>query len=123
MCLGVVLFMAINPVRNFRVSQRTTERLGLISNGVRRIECKITGRVQMVMFRDFANRHARKLGLTGWVQNISDGAVAITAEGSEQHLQEFIQRLWRGPLLARVEDVMVSWKDGTGEFEDFHIVY
>jgi len=90
---------------------------------IKRIECAITGRVQMVMFRDFANRNAKKLGLAGWVKNTSDGAVAVTAEGNEQRLQEFIQRLRRGPLLARVEDIVVSWKDGTGEFGDFHIIY
>ena len=75
----------------------------------------------MVLFRDFANRNAKKLGLAGWVKNISDGAVTVIAEGSQEHLREFIERLRRGPLLAHVEDIVVSWKDGTGEFEDFRI--
>ena len=89
----------------------------------KRIECEVKGRVQMVMFRDFVQRKARKLELAGWVQNKADGSVAIVAEGVESALQEFVRLLWRGPILAHVEDVVVSWKDATGEFGQFIIRY
>ena len=39
---------------------------------IKQIECVIIGRVQLVMFRDFARRKARKLGIAGTVENLPD---------------------------------------------------
>lgn len=89
----------------------------------KRIECQISGRVQLVMYRDFSTRTARALGLCGTVQNMNDGSVFLVAEGEETILRTFIEKLKKGPILARVEDVRVSWGEPTGEFSDFHIIY
>lgn len=89
----------------------------------KRVECKITGRVQMVMFRDFTKRAARRLGLTGFVKNNSDGSVVVVAEGEEDRLRAFLKKLEKGPLLARVDRVDAAWKEVTGDFLDFQIVY
>lgn len=89
----------------------------------KRIECSIVGRVQMVMYRDFATRKARALGLVGTVKNMDDGTVFVVAEGEESELMLFIEKLKTGPLLASVEHVDVAWKDASEEFSDFHIVY
>lgn len=89
----------------------------------KRIECSIVGRVQMVMYRDFATRKARTLGLKGMVKNMADGTVLVVAEGEESALTLFVAKLHTGPLLASVERVDSLWKDATGEFTDFHIVY
>ncbi len=89
----------------------------------RRIECRVRGRVQLVMFRDFTARNARALGLIGTVQNMDDGSVAVVAEGEENALTALIQKLKRGPILARVDDVDVVWKDARGELSDFRILY
>lgn len=42
---------------------------------------KIFGRVQGVFFRDFVQRKAKELNLSGWVENEPDGTVQIVAEG------------------------------------------
>ena len=55
------------------------------------IECLIKGRVQGVMFRDFAQRNARKRGVVGWVKNELDGSVSLVAEGDEATLKEYIE--------------------------------
>lgn len=89
----------------------------------KRIECRITGRVQMVMFRDFAKRNARHVDLTGFVKNNSDGSVAIVAEGEEGDLRVFLKKLEKGPLLARVDQVEATWKETAGDFFNFQIVY
>src|SRR3989338_1128327 len=83
-----------------------------------RIECKITGRVQMVMFRDFAQRKARKFGLCGFVRNNADGSVAVVAEGTREKLEDFLQLLDKGSVLSRVDDVEVEWKAATGEYAE-----
>ena len=75
------------------------------------------------MFRDFTARNARALGLIGTVQNMDDGSVAVVAEGEENALTALIQKLKRGPILARVDDVDVVWKDARGELSDFRILY
>jgi len=88
-----------------------------------RIEAIVSGRVQMVMYRDFAQRKARGLKLVGEVQNLPNGTVRVIAEGERKDLERYIGKLRRGPLLADVSGVEVSWKDATGMYEKFSITY
>jgi len=88
-----------------------------------RLEASIYGRVQMVMFRDFVTRKARGLGLVGRVQNMPDGSVAIVAEGDKNQLEKLLERLHRGPLLAKVEHVDARFAEPSGTFTGFHIIY
>ncbi len=87
----------------------------------KRLEAKVTGRVQLVMFRDFVQRSARKLHLSGWVQNNLDGSVNIVAEGEEENLHELERKLYKGSVLAHVEEVSANYVDATGEFRFFDI--
>ncbi len=89
----------------------------------KRLECRITGRVQLVMFRDFTQRKASSLGLFGTVQNKKDGSVVVVAEGEEGKLEQLLLLLRRGSLLSRVDSVEVKWGEVTGDFSDFKIVY
>jgi acylphosphatase len=90
---------------------------------MKRIHAEISGRVQMVSFRDFAKRKAERSGVVGWVRNLPDGHVEILAEGEEHSLEVFILELKRGPILARVDDVAIEWSDTTGEFSNFSVRY
>src|SRR5579864_8790302 len=65
----------------------------------------ISGRVQGVGFRFFAQRWAHQLGLKGYVRNQSDGAVEVYAIGDQEALREFKDRLAEGPRSARVTRV------------------
>lgn len=94
-----------------------------MSGDIKQIECIITGRVQLVMFRDFAQRKARKLGIVGTVENLPDDSVKVVAQGSEENLAKFISYLKKGPILAKVEDVSVNWSEVKESFEDFKIIY
>ena len=87
------------------------------------IVCALTGKVQRVMFRDFAQRKARGLWITGTVQNKRDGTVYIVAQGKEDHLNRFLEHIHKGPFLARVGNVSVIWRDSEKEFSDFTILY
>lgn len=89
----------------------------------REIKCRIAGKVQMVMFRDFIWRHARSIGLTGTVENLNDGSVEVIAQGTEEKLKKLIEKLHKGPFLARVIRVDVEWREPSGDFEGFTIVY
>ncbi|MCK5022012.1 MAG: acylphosphatase [Candidatus Pacebacteria bacterium] len=89
----------------------------------KRLECRITGRVQVVMFRDFSQRKARSLGLVGFVQNLSDKSVFLVAEGEENILKELLGYLHKGPILSRVDNIEVVYKKPQNEFNDFEIIY
>ncbi len=86
-------------------------------------KAKISGRVQMVMYRDFAQRKARKFGVTGYVKNLPDGTVEVVAQGEKSALETLVAKLHRGSILARVDAVSVEWHTPTGKFDGFKIVF
>lgn len=65
----------------------------------------ISGRVQGVGYRAFAERHAAALGLAGWVRNLADGDVEIHAQGPRGALSEFEGYLRAGPAWGEVRSV------------------
>lgn len=86
-----------------------------------RLHIVISGRVQGVAYRYFAEKRAVSLSLTGWVRNLYDGRVEVVAEGERANLEVFLAELRKGPRLAQVEDVDVRWGEPTGEFVAFLI--
>jgi acylphosphatase len=68
----------------------------------------VTGRVQGVGFRFFAERAARELGLRGWVRNLPDGSVETMVEGEEEAVAHYLARIARGPRSSRVDGVAVE---------------
>lgn len=85
------------------------------------LRARIYGRVQMVMFRDFVQRRARLRGLTGFVRNEDDGSVEVAAQGEKSDLERFIPLLQQGPILAKVEDVKIQWREPKEKFDRFEI--
>lgn len=83
----------------------------------------VHGRVQLVLFRDFTARTARKLGVKGTVQNLPDGTVEVVAQGEKSSLGKLLEALQRGPLLSHVDSVESEWREVTKQFDDFDIVY
>jgi acylphosphatase len=62
----------------------------------------LTGRVQGVGFRFFAERAAYEAGVKGWVRNRPDGAVETFAEGEEEAVRRYLEKLRTGPRAAKV---------------------
>ena len=65
----------------------------------------VRGRVQGVGFRDYAQRAAASLGLTGYVRNLDDGRVEVYAAGPPQKLSDLAAALRKGPRLSDVRGV------------------
>ena len=83
----------------------------------------VRGRVQLVLYRDFARRKAKSLGIFGTASNLPDGTVEITAQGDRPALLTYIEELKKGPMLAKVERVEVEWRKPEKEINGFEIIY
>jgi acylphosphatase len=68
----------------------------------------VSGRVQGVGFRYFAQDAARREGLHGYAVNQDDGTVEVTAEGEADALERFERKLRQGPSRSRVERVTID---------------
>ncbi len=65
----------------------------------------ISGHVQGVGFRWFAEKRASELAVAGYVRNLPEGAVEVLAQADERTLESFCQELREGPRFARVEEL------------------
>jgi acylphosphatase len=83
----------------------------------------ISGRVQGVAFRQSAVDEARSLGLDGWVRNLPDGRVEALAEGARPRVESLVAWCRRGPRLARVDGVEVTWEEPRGDLRAFDITW
>ena len=50
-----------------------------IAADIAQISYRVEGEVQGVSFRYYTCKEAKKMGVTGWVQNASDGTVRLPA--------------------------------------------
>jgi acylphosphatase len=62
----------------------------------------VRGRVQGVGYRDYAQRTASALGLTGYARNLDDGRVEVYAAGPPDKLSDLAAALRKGPRFADV---------------------
>ena len=61
--------------------------------GLTRLRFIFTGRVQHVGFRYTAYYFTRGLYVTGWVDNLPDGRVAMEVQGPPMQLQKLLSKL------------------------------
>jgi len=81
----------------------------------------ISGRVQGVGFRYFAQETAAREGISGWVKNLPDRCVEVIAEGEAEAVERLERALRHGPSGARVEDVEVEDRMPTGRHTGFSV--
>ncbi|MCA9355464.1 acylphosphatase [Candidatus Kaiserbacteria bacterium] len=87
------------------------------------IYCVVTGKVQGVAYRVYAQESATNLGLVGYTKNLSDGSVVVVAQGRPEVLKEFIEYLHEGSLTSKVEGVAVEWKSVGKTFDEFSVLH
>lgn len=68
----------------------------------------VTGVVQGVFFRAATVETARRLGVAGWVRNLSDGRVEAVFEGAPDSVEAAVAWCRRGPEHAVVESVEIA---------------
>lgn len=83
----------------------------------------VTGRVQMVMFRDFTKRKAQAQNIKGTVKNLKNGTVEIYAQGSDADIATFLSKLQKGSAFSRVDKVTVTEQVELKEYAGFSIIF
>ncbi|HEY0078789.1 MAG TPA: acylphosphatase [Pyrinomonadaceae bacterium] len=81
----------------------------------------ISGEVQGVGYRFFAQRAAARHQVVGYVRNLSDGRVEALAEGTPESVEAFKHELSAGPTYGRVEQVEEINLEPTGRYTLFRI--
>lgn len=99
-------------------SERSTapSRRSLIMHAHEIVRCHlwISGAVQGVGFRFFAERTARRLGLAGFARNLRDGRVEAAVEGPKDAVDAYVHALRAGPPGARIDDMETKWETPDG---------
>ena len=88
----------------------------------KRIEATFYGRVQGVGFRFTAIRFAEAFSLKGYVKNLPDGSVEVVAEGKEDDLKGFLEKI-NDYFEDYIQDTDLNWLEATGEFKGFRIEF
>ena len=81
----------------------------------------ISGDVQGVGFRFFAQRAAARHQIVGFVKNLDDGRVEALAEGPAQSVEEFKYELVAGPRFSSVTHIEEINLDPSGTYSSFRI--
>lgn len=88
---------------------------------MRRLDVRYEGRVQGVGFRYTVISLASRLPVTGYVKNLSDGAVRLVVEGTRRDLTTLLDEIQESHLGAGIRRAMPGWSEPTGEFKAFRI--
>ena len=65
----------------------------------------VSGVVQGVGFRYFAQQKAARLGVNGWARNLDDGRVEVYGEATPDRLDNLAAALHTGPKMSAVRGV------------------
>ncbi|WP_305909158.1 acylphosphatase [Methylomarinum sp. Ch1-1] len=86
------------------------------------VQIVISGRVQGVYFRAFTQKQAKKLNLTGYAKNLSNGDVEIIACGEKSQLEKLVQWCHKGPIMAKVNSVQTRPLTDARSYQGFDIL-
>ena len=81
----------------------------------------ISGDVQGVGYRFFAQRAAARHQIVGYVKNMPDGTVEALAEGPANSVEAFRHDLVTGPRFSMVAQVEEINLEPTGQYSSFRI--
>jgi acylphosphatase len=83
----------------------------------------ISGRVQGVGYRYFAEDQAVRHKICGYVRNTYDNRVEVICQGTQQNLELFFSSLKKGPTFANITDFHVESLENTEKYNQFEIKY
>ena len=75
----------------------------------------VSGKVQGVCYRSYAQQEARNLGVKGWVRNLADGRVEAVFEGEEAKVNSMRAWCQNGSPWAKVTGIRTVAEEWVGE--------
>jgi len=66
------------------------------------------GYVQNVGFRSFVRNIVTQYGITGWVQNMSDGSVSALFEGEKSNIDSAVAKIVNGNGIIEVTEFVIE---------------
>jgi acylphosphatase len=75
----------------------------------------VSGQVQGVFYRAYAEDEAAFRSVQGWIRNLRDGRVEAVFEGSPEAVEAMVRWCRQGSPASRVTDVQVTWEAPGGE--------
>jgi acylphosphatase len=82
----------------------------------------ISGNVQGVGYRYFAQHAAAKLKVGGYVKNLHDGRVEVFVMGTQQQLRELRTLLERGPRFSSVTEVREEAASPDPQYDQLFVI-
>lgn len=96
---------------------------------MKQVHILVTGFVHGVGYRAFVRHHARKMGLTGWVRNLSDGRVEAVVQANledenenDKLIQKMIKFCKRGAFLSEVKEVAFEEEEPKAVYSEFKVL-
>jgi acylphosphatase len=87
-----------------------------------RLQAVVKGSVQGIGYRYFVQETARNAGVTGWVQNLPGGDVALEAEGTKEILSQFLRSIRENHREAVITEITHEFTPvASSPFPDFFI--
>jgi len=84
-----------------------------------RVRILIEGRLQGMNFRYYTQEHAKKLGLAGFVRNLSDGRIEIEAQGEKGQVNKMLAWCERGPQSDHIKSILFRYDDPVERSPEF----
>jgi acylphosphatase len=86
---------------------------------MKRVRILIEGRTQGINFRYYTQQQAQKLGLAGFVRNLSDGRIEIDAQGDDESVEEMLTWCQEGPQSAQLKSILFRYDEPSEHVSDF----
>jgi acylphosphatase len=83
----------------------------------------VEGLVQGVCFRDYTQRQAYILNLSGWVRNLENGSVEVMLSGTDSSVSAMLDWLKVGSPRSRVDNLIVKHIESDDTFTGFEVRY
>ncbi len=83
----------------------------------------VEGRVQGVCFRDYTQRQALYLNLTGWVRNQRDGTVEAVFHGADSDARSMLEWLRQGSPGSKVTNIRSQDVTSEEDYTTFEVRY
>lgn len=81
----------------------------------------VSGDVQGVGYRVAVRRHAQQIGIKGMVRNLPDGNVDIIAQGTQENLKAFLEKIEKEPGAGYVKNIQAGKLTTSQIYHDFTI--